>query len=173
MPRFMTWISGYFLHGEPYKSDGSTLERSNTQPSPPPTVDTLTEEERESAVPPPGEQGGSDQILYVRGISSGVFNTLREGALLLRASGVQDPDRRASDSDSSLEAAWPNIEVRYVWCDQSVWEVIWGVMSMKCELEEAKKAGKDIRNVKYLRLEGSNHFVSAITSIPSHEVLIC
>ncbi|KAI0755807.1 hypothetical protein C8Q74DRAFT_1305452 [Fomes fomentarius] len=149
MPRFATWVSGYFLHGEPYKSDGSTLERSNTQPSPPPTLDTLTEEERKSALfPPPGEQGGSDQILFVRGISSGVFDTLRKGALSLRASGAE------ASGD-----AWPNIEVRYVWCDQSVWEVIWGMMSMKGELEEAKKAGKDIRKVTYLRLEGSNHFV--------------
>lgn len=181
MPRFATWVSGYFLHGEPYKSDGSTLERSNTQPSPPPTLNTLTEEDRKSALfPPPGEQGGSDQILFVRGIPSGVFDTLRKGALFLRASGAQEPDKdgnwHASDSDSSLEAeatgdAWPNIEIRYVWCDQSFWEVIWGVMSMKGELEEAKKAGKNIRKVTYLRLKGSNHFVSALTPIPSHVVI--
>ena len=139
--------------------------------SPPPTLSTLTDEDRASALyTAPGDPGGSDFVLVRRGHQTGVFDALRKQALFhspaqhrtIAPAGNGSAPVAAND-DSEEEAvtdAWRAVEVRYVWCDRSIWEIIWGVLSMRGELADAKKAGKAIRHITFLRLERANHFVS-------------
>ncbi|KAI0739377.1 hypothetical protein C8Q80DRAFT_1357285 [Daedaleopsis nitida] len=135
--RFANWISGYFQHES--LIDGSAVpgevqvERYAPQTTPPPTFTTLTAEELASTLyTAPGDAGGSDCILINVGNTSGVFGRLCKDALLLRS-----PAETADGTEAGETVdAWRGVEVRYVWCDHSIWE-----------------------NVTFARLRDSNHFV--------------
>ena len=95
--------------------------------------------------PTPVIPGGSDDILLKSGIKNSVNALLREGALKADGGG----------------GAWDAIELRYIWCDQSVWEMPWGSWALRKELKDAKASGQSRRKVTFIRLRGANHFVSA------------
>ncbi|KAI0635826.1 hypothetical protein C8Q77DRAFT_1099815 [Trametes polyzona] len=77
---FLGWISGYFKHGDTLE----TLEAKTPLQIPQPTASTFSTEEMEQFIHiPPGEPGGSDQILFEMGAKLGLFVTLRERALYL------------------------------------------------------------------------------------------
>ncbi|TFK94529.1 alpha/beta-hydrolase [Polyporus arcularius HHB13444] len=147
---FANWVSGYYVHGDTL----DTLERRTPLTSPPPTLSTLTDADRAAALyPAPGDPGGSDALLLVGGIQSGLFAALFERALAL-------PTAQAdSDGEDQVTDAWANVEVRNVWCDRSVWEMPWSVWNLRAKLESEKKAGRALRDVTLLRLKGANHFV--------------
>ena len=57
---------------------------------------------------------------------------------------------------------WDAVELRHVWCDRSVWEVMWGVHKFRELLREMRQTGQPLRNVTSVRLRGANHFVGNI-----------
>lgn len=164
---FSAWVSGYYAHpsmaldSDPDEDpDDLVLERRTPLETPPPTLFTLTEAERDAAFHPgPGDPGGSDTLLLLGGIRSGLFTALREGALLLPRGYVVSVGKGAAEGAD----AWPSVEVRYVWCDQSVWEMPWGVWNMRARVREGRDAGESLRPFTFLRVRGANHFVSDCT----------
>ena len=171
---FAAWVSGYYAHPSFYPSSDTTplledveedadpnalrLERRTALETPPPTLFTLTDAERAAALSPgPGDPGGSDSLLLVGGIRSGLFGALREGALVLPGKLV---GKEGGGEGRQRTDAWPAVEVRYVWCDRSVWEMPWGVWNMRARVEEGKKSGESLRPFTLLRVKGANHFVS-------------
>ncbi|KAI0370960.1 hypothetical protein BV20DRAFT_966054, partial [Pilatotrama ljubarskyi] len=141
---FANWVSGYYAHGD----TPETLERKTPLPDPPPTLSTLTPEEvGRMLCLPPGAPGGSDALLLDMGIKLGLFEALREGALYTGGSGQPTGD------------GWADVEVRYVSCERSVWEMPWGTMLLRKELEEARAKGLPVRNVRMVFVKGANHFV--------------
>lgn len=162
VPTFTAWVSGFFDHGDLFGAP--RLELRTPLADPPPTLTTFTDEERENSVcRPPSDRGGSDAILIVAGNTSGAFAALREAALYLpqEAGGVEGEDE---DENLGVTDAWPVVEVRYVWGDRSIWEVVHGVASLRDEMATVREQnhgldGKDVRDVTYVRLRGSNHFV--------------
>ncbi len=153
---FANWVSGYYVHGDTL----NTLERRRPLTSPPPTLFTLTDADRAAALyPAPGDPGGSDALLLVGGIQSGLFAALFERALAL-------PTAQAEDNDEDqFTDGWANVEVRNVWCDRSVWEMPWSVWNLRAKLESEKEAGRALRDVTLLRLKGANHFVSPMACL--------
>ncbi|KAI0755806.1 hypothetical protein C8Q74DRAFT_1305448 [Fomes fomentarius] len=158
---FAAWVSGYYAHpsmaldSDPDENPSNlVLERRTPLEAPPPTLFTLTEAEREAAFyPGPGDPGGSDTLLLLGGLRSGLFAALREGALLLpQGYGVSVGKGAGEETD-----AWPSVEVKYVWCDQ--WEVPWGVWNMRARVREGREAGEPLRPVTFLRVREANHFV--------------
>lgn len=55
------------------------------------------------------------------------------------------------------QGAWKNLKVVAMWCDKSPWVTVWGA---KIVSDRIAKGGKDTRNVKFVKLENANHFVS-------------
>ena len=110
----------------------------------------------------PAVPGGSDAILLGAGIQHGLYASLRKGAFYLQP------------ASSSMEVPgndWRDVELRYVWCDRSVWEMPWGTWALQAELKDAKITGKPtIRNIRILRLRGANHFVR---SASFNDVRLC
>lgn len=41
---------------------------------------------------------------------------------------------------------WRNVPVRHLWGDRSTWEIPWGAKLLDEELEQAKDAGKRVRD---------------------------
>ena len=69
---------------------------------------------------------------------------------------VREPGREA---EGHTGERWGKLELRMVWCDESIWEMMWTVACMRKELEEARVAGRAMRRVSYVRMRGENHFV--------------
>ena len=80
------------------------------------------------------------------------FYALCEGALRLPDSEYQ--------GDGSAQG-WDAVEVKHVWGDHSLASMLWAVQVLRAELEKERKAGRRVRNVSFVRVEGGNHFVSA------------
>ncbi|KAI0739376.1 hypothetical protein C8Q80DRAFT_1347120 [Daedaleopsis nitida] len=167
---FSNWVSGYYGHRlsspEPDGAEAQSvfvqrLEARHPLAHPPPTLSTLSDAERAASLyPVPGGPGGSDSLILVAAIRLGIFGLLRDQALLLpdRALGEEDNDKGRAGGEKQGQA-WYGVEVRYMWCDHSVWEMPWGVWNMRARIQEDRKARKTMRNFRFLRLRGANHFV--------------
>lgn len=142
---FSKWVTGFFTHG----STPETLERRNPVANPPPTILTLTPEELSSSfLPQPAGPGGSDLLQLNGGISSGLNKVMKDKAIYFTGpEGDEDQDDR-----------WQDVELRYLWCDRSVYEMPWGTWAFRKEIEEAEKKGLKMRKITIVCLEGANHF---------------
>lgn len=142
---FAGWVSGYYTHGE----SPSELEYRTAAAEPRPTMLTMSPEFVRSALcRGPGEPGGSDACLLHEGIHHGLFASTRLDALY--------PTNFADEET----VEWRDIELRYLWCDRSVWEMPWCAWSLSAEVEQAKSDGKHMRGIHIVRVRGVNHFVS-------------
>ncbi|TBU23391.1 hypothetical protein BD311DRAFT_703965 [Dichomitus squalens] len=141
---FNLWVSGFYQHGD----TKDTLTFRDALASPPPTLTTLSTEERGAAAHsvPADPRGGSDLTIMVTGMVSGAFATLHEEALILSPAKAE-------------QSPWNAVEVRHVCCGSSSWVMPWAMMSFQEELREKKNAGQKLRNVTFVRLRGANHFV--------------
>ncbi|KAI0630814.1 Alpha/Beta hydrolase protein [Trametes polyzona] len=147
---FTNWITSYFAHGDTLE----TFERRNALQDPPSTIARMSKEDFEATVHvPPGVPGGSDWTLLHGCAALGVYATLREGALYLR-----EPSATGTEHTAAVGDEWRDVEVRYVWGDRSVWEVPYAVQLLRREMDEAKRAGKPMRNFTLRRIAGANHF---------------
>ncbi|KAI0628897.1 hypothetical protein C8Q77DRAFT_1067320 [Trametes polyzona] len=144
--RFSVWVGGYFAHGDFLRLGADALEFRNPLPEPTPTATRMTPEElTELTYPAPAEEGGSEGLICQACIAHGTYVKLRESALFPPA-----PVEGASD--------WRGAQVRHLWCDRTIWEVPLATKYLIEELDEAKKAGKPLRDFALVRLEGGNHF---------------
>jgi len=133
------FLSGYYQHGE----STDKLEKRTALSEPRPSILGMSPEEQAKAIySPPAMPGGSDSVLMGSGIKHQLFKSLKEQALYLKG--------RKSD--------WDNIELRYLWCEQSVWEMPFTAWTLQAELKEAEKSGKRTRKVTWMKLKGANHF---------------
>lgn len=153
---FPTWVSGYYAHG----NSASELEHCVAQAVPIPTILNMSPEDIQANLhAPPAIPGGSDDLLLAAGIRHGLYDVMRRAALFFTSSGASEGQ---GEEENAVRSEWKGIELRYIWCDRSVWEMPWGVWALQEELEEARKAGKEVRNVVLVRLKGANHFVGCL-----------
>ncbi|KAH9896514.1 hypothetical protein C8Q73DRAFT_413243 [Cubamyces lactineus] len=135
---FAQWVSGYYDHGT--VPEDIEYERPLKEPSP--TLLRLTPQERDAAFyDKPGRPGGSDYMLFGNGFRYGLFERLHDAVFY------------------PAHDMWREMELRYVWCDQSISDVLWGMWRLREEIDEAKKTRKRMRPVTILRLRQANHFV--------------
>ena len=130
IPAFNEWIGGYYSHGDVAVSGIDALEDRKALDDPPPSTKTMTNEEyQESTYDPPCEPNGGESLLARAAIMHGVLGTPKEGAFFLRhvPPGAED---------------WYSVEARYVWCENSVWEMPLGHLLLTRELEEAGRMGR-------------------------------
>ena len=143
-------ISSYYSHGE-------TLDSLSQEPlsHPPSTVSTLSPEERANLTHIPG--GIVDSAIALPGIQSGLFESLRQRAIFLpsRQDNEEDGDNGEPSGDD-----WRDVEFRVVWCQMSHPEVSYIMLLLIAELEDAKKKGIPVRNVRIVKVKRGNHFVS-------------
>ncbi|PIL34393.1 hypothetical protein GSI_03168 [Ganoderma sinense ZZ0214-1] len=154
---FDAWIGGYYAHG-------STLDSLASMPlaEPPSTISTLSPEEKVAMTHPFPDVTVLDLKVTELGVRTGLTATLRERALYDKN---KLPGRQDGGSANKLEEAgdgpdtWREVELRLVWCEKSVMQVPYGMMLLGLELEEARKTGAWIRDVRIVRVKEGNHFV--------------
>lgn len=91
--------------------------------------------------------GASESLFAQAYMAHGIFAKLKEGML-----SPGEPMRGATD--------WRNVPIRHLWGDHSTWETPWGTKLLDEQLEQAKNAGKGVRDIVLVRFKGANHFVS-------------
>ena len=52
--------------------------------------------------------------------------------------------------------------MRYLWCDRSPWMMPWGAHIFGLEVEKAREEGRKVRDIRFVRFKGANHFVSSV-----------
>ncbi|CDO72522.1 hypothetical protein BN946_scf184983.g5 [Trametes cinnabarina] len=145
--RFAVWVTGYYAHGDVWTEGDKALEYRNALPDPPPTMTRMTPQDLvETTCGPPQEPGGSEPVLAQVGVRQGGWLAMKDGAFYLR-----EPQVHGASN-------WTDVEVVALWGDRSIWEMPWGTMLLQRELDEAKKEGKRVREVKAVRFNGANHF---------------
>ncbi|KAI0713772.1 Alpha/Beta hydrolase protein [Earliella scabrosa] len=141
--RFGPWVVSYYAHGDVRTSGVAALESRTALESPPPTITTMTAEDiADSVHSAPGEHGGTEQLLAQASIMHGTYASLHRRAFHL-ADAAED---------------WSRVEVRWLWGDHSIWESPLAAWTLERELEEARKDGRPVRKVQFVRLRGANHF---------------
>ena len=71
--------------------------------------------------------------------------------------------RRVFD-DELASKYLPELQVKVIYCYQTIWSIPWGIHEIKNTQEELKKEGKKVRPVQFVTVEGANHFVSDFLS---------
>lgn len=138
---FSKWVTGYYTHGD----SPDQLERRTPVSDPQPSILNMTPEEMGSNFSPsPAGPGGSDFITLNSGIKSGSNVAMRMGAFYFK--------------DDEEVDQWEGVELRYLWCDRSVYEMPWGTMQLRAELDDAKQKELRMRPITIVRLPGANHF---------------
>jgi hypothetical protein len=144
---FGHWVSAYYAHGE----DLTKLEYEALE-HPAPTIPSMDHSDvRRCMEISPVLPGGSDERFIRLGVQLGVFAQLKDAVIYLD---------KGREQDSQVVNRWDDVEIKYVWCDRSVWEMTWGALCLQADLDDSKKAGRVIRKVDMVRLRGGNHFVS-------------
>ncbi|EKM52319.1 uncharacterized protein PHACADRAFT_260636 [Phanerochaete carnosa HHB-10118-sp] len=149
---FSQWVSGYYQHGNSL----SELEFRVPLKDPPPSILTMSPSDLEDALyNTPAVPGGSDHTLVHVGMTHGLWETIRKAALYIRRSAQSG----AQPGKEAVASPWDDVELRHIWCDQSVWEMPWGTWALLAEIEEAKASGTPMRKISIMRLTGANHFL--------------
>ncbi|KAI9056341.1 hypothetical protein FKP32DRAFT_1599068 [Trametes sanguinea] len=151
---FTNWITSYFAHGD----TPETFERRKGLKTPPPTIAMMSKDDFDSTVHvPPGVPGGADWTLLHDLHNYDMFRRLREGAIYL-SDGSRSKKGGGGAAATVVGDDWRDVEVRYVWCDHSVWEVPYATILLREELDRAEMDGRSARRVTMSRLKGANHF---------------
>jgi hypothetical protein len=137
---FALWVTGYYQHG----TTADQFEHRTALKDPPPTIATMQQEDIATAL-----HVIPDMTKFTDGIILSGWQKQNLGESL----------RTRLMYPSDMNSSWANIQLKYIWCDMSVWEMPWGALKLEEELEGAKTAGKPFRTTSVLRMRGSNHFV--------------
>ncbi|KAI0260307.1 alpha/beta-hydrolase [Gloeopeniophorella convolvens] len=135
---FATWVSSYFSHGDTLDTlsprDPVLVPRRSI-------LDMSPEEIKRNIYAQPAYPEGADALLMSNGVQHGLWARLRAATLFPPGS-----------------SAWDDIELRYIWCDRSVWLTVVSGWAFEAEVAEARASGKRARNHSIVRLHGANHF---------------
>ncbi|KAJ3540882.1 hypothetical protein NM208_g4854 [Fusarium decemcellulare] len=141
---FSRWVSGYYTHGPPTEHDDG-LERRIPAQDRRSTIDTTTKEQIEgffdSTV---AGFEGSDILHAGLGLSTGLNAELCDRVFYL----PQD----------STRGFWETLQIVYLCCDRSVYEMPWAALSIQNQLKEAEQLGRKMRNISIVIMKGANHF---------------
>jgi hypothetical protein len=56
-------------------------------------------------------------------------------------------------------------EVVHIWCTRAAWHSIYGMMETERQYKECLQQGKKVRPIRFVEIEGANHFVSQVLSL--------
>lgn len=137
---FAKWVSGYYAHGDTLE----TLAQRDALSEPRPSVENMSPEElMQNVYGEAARPDGMDILLAYCCSRQGTFDRLHEAALF--------PSQATAN-----EREWGEIELRFVWCDHSIWLIVWGARAFKAEMVDSEK--KRMRKSSMVRMHGANHF---------------
>ncbi|KDQ53365.1 hypothetical protein JAAARDRAFT_183320 [Jaapia argillacea MUCL 33604] len=134
---FRYWVSTYYDHSDPYSVSGLDFSKRGVRPS----VDNMTEDE--TAV-------NFDPAAAAR-TEFPMFFPMQPA---LNAQG-----QRALFNEELAKTYLPNVEIVFIWCDKANWYCSYGMIETKRQYKQNIAEGKELRPIRFIRINGANHFV--------------
>ncbi len=72
---------------------------------------------------------------------------------------VREQARRALFDSDLARRYLPQVKVRFVYCKETIWSIMWGKWLLEDEIERMKKENATGRDISIRLLEAGNHFV--------------
>ncbi|KAL5510980.1 hypothetical protein ACEPAG_3699 [Sanghuangporus baumii] len=165
---FGNWVSSYYKH--PYYSSPSSSPSSDGKPDR--TISSLHVHapEREQvyrpstldSIPPADLMKCVDPVPPVRSeqpfmstISRSIMYEQTLGVLLLDQAEAHHGDPKIQSDDAIL----PDVKIRVIYGDASIWSITWNTWELEKDLEKWRGEGRKVRDVRFLLVEGANHFL--------------
>lgn len=63
-------------------------------------------------------------------------------------------------NEKHAQEVLPDLEVVYIFCTQTQWYCAWGMVETEKQYKENIAQGKKVRPIRFIGIEGANHFVS-------------
>ncbi|KAF8529854.1 Alpha/Beta hydrolase protein [Gautieria morchelliformis] len=149
-PRFMAWVSSYFVHS-PSVRDPATplrdltnglLEQRVMNPSKKSTAAHFT---APAAIEVVSQRNGDMFALGEH--ARPVFEAVRTRAIFGNLNETYGPP------------VLPKVDISYIWCTDSVWEAVLAMRSLQQDIASPPDYHYPARSVRFIALEGGNHFI--------------
>lgn len=141
---FQEWVSSFFDHPDVHGGSITDLQlRAPTPAKRPSTHSTFSEAEVKEI---------TDASAAVRS-EAAIYG--QDAVPQLRA------NFHRSVFDAGLAAKYlPELQVKIIYCFQTIWSIPWGIHEIKKTQEHLKNEGSKTRPVQFVSVENANHFVS-------------
>ena len=148
----MIWLSSYFAHS-PSSRDPimlmhdfmkGNLAQHEIHPSKKPTVMSPTDISAGEEV----ISTGHGDLFSVRESARAVHETVRIRALFSDLNQTSGPP------------VLPKVDISYIWCTESIWQAVFTMRSLQQDIASPPDHHYLARSVRFMALEGGNHFVS-------------
>lgn len=140
---FETWVSGYYSHPDVMSRDIKGLTQQlpvNVALGKPPTLSTMTPEDKMAVMDPAPVQGHE---MFINSMPHDVY--------------LRGVNRMFEKHAGSV---WPRCKVKMIWCEQTLGECVTGAWDLTDLYDEKAKKGEVTRVMITTSLPGANHFVS-------------
>jgi hypothetical protein len=67
--------------------------------------------------------------------------------------------------EKQVNEVLPKMEVVHIWCTRTEWSCVYGMMETERQYKECLKQGERVRPIRFVEIEGANHFVSQVLSL--------
>jgi hypothetical protein len=157
--RFVEWVSAYYVHS-PFARNPTTplrdlanglLEQRVANPL---RKSTAAHFKVPAAIEVVSQRNGD--IFALGEHARQVFEAVRNRAIFGNLNETYGPP------------VLPKVDISYLWCTESVWEAVLAMRALQQEISSPPAYHYPVRSVKFIPLEGGNHFVRTNTplSIP-------
>lgn len=76
--------------------------------------------------------------------------------------GQEIMEKMTNDALFTPPKDWPNVSITHICATQTIWICVAALHESKRRLAEAKAAGKTLRPVEFIEIEGQNHMVGGL-----------
>ena len=154
--KFGAWITSYFVHS-PSARDPATpvgdlmkgiLAQRETHPSKKPTTINITHDDTGISTGIEVISSGHGDLFSLEEYARPVHKTVCIRALF------------GDLNETSGPPVLPKVNISYIWCTESVWETVFAMRCLQQDIALPPDYHYSQRSVKFIPLEGGNHFVS-------------
>ncbi|KAL5498105.1 hypothetical protein ACEPAH_2235 [Sanghuangporus vaninii] len=167
---FGNWVSSYYRHpyySSPSSSDNGKPDRTisslrvrapeRDEVYKPSTLDSIAPADLIKCVDPVPPIRSEQPFMGT--ISRSIMYEHTLGVLLLDYAKAQPEDPEAQANIERDDVILPDVKVRVIYGDASIWSITWNTWQLEKDLEKWRRGGRKIRDVRFLLVEGANHFL--------------
>lgn len=147
---FAGWVSSYYTHSsgplDPKASLMQGLEQKHPNPAKPNTMSRFTPSEFSTIIEQTTNAHGDHFVLLDQH-----RHVHRENLYKVLFGNRNEPN--------AVEA-FPDVNISYIWCTEAHWHPILGMRLVKADVESPPTGLHLQRKIKFVALEGGNHYVS-------------
>lgn len=161
---FAEWCSAYYihphfnspnLHPEKHVKNLMHLPLTGPEKPKPATVETMSQEEKDACI----DAQAGDTEAKTLGLNPKTLYDLTIGTFLADHE-HPNRDERGPDADKSAQTFLPDLQISYVYCQESLWSSTLAWWDLEEDIQKWKEEKRVLRPMAVRAIPGANHFVS-------------